>query len=228
MGTQTIADWIRDNHADVFRVRTRDGEQPALDDETSLAWRDLEALRLPRCVEDEPEYFVLVPPPLGHSDYSGTAIEIANRRVFLDEHGDVPGVFEVTGGFGAQGIAIRLDVADKGIIETLAALSDYPILCEQTWSEVEMELVDEALQDWGFDDFAREVEDLFEVEVEVDDRLHALVCELLSEAPYSPSIEPGGGVVFPFTHMLDQLAELGGADELRRRGLVVEPEEGAA
>ena len=43
------------------------------------------------------------------------------------------------------------------LLETLAALESYPLISEDDHSELEMELQNEAWEDWGRDDFRKEV-----------------------------------------------------------------------
>jgi hypothetical protein len=49
------------------------------------------------------------------SDYSGSAVEVSNRRLFLDAFGELDGIHEVYGGHGSFGIAIRLDVWEAAL-----------------------------------------------------------------------------------------------------------------
>jgi len=82
-----------------------------------------------------------MPTYLSGSDYSGGSVERANHRAFLKEYGETDGVYDIYGGFGTYGIAIRLDVYEDipEIKEAIDKLDDYPLFDEEAHSELEME-----------------------------------------------------------------------------------------
>lgn len=120
-------------------------------------------------------------------DYVGDSVTESNRRVFLEEYGSIPGVYEFSEGYGARGVLLTPwalawviegdPVMDYGIdtrpvsqygpeywrsrIKTLrdvlARLEDYPALDEEAWSEVEREREDEAWDSWARADLEREL-----------------------------------------------------------------------
>ena len=84
---------------------------------------------------------VIQPPQLSGSDYSGGITERSNHRTFLRQFKDVDGVYDLYGGFGTFGIAIRLDVytINDDIKEVIDALQDYCLVSEDDYSELESE-----------------------------------------------------------------------------------------
>lgn len=104
----------------------------------------------------EPTDFFL-PDLLEGSDYSGGSYTLANKKVFLDNYGEIPGVHEVYGSHGTYGVAIKLaTLADSTEIqETLAGLTDYPVINDEAVSEVEMEAENEAWSNWAEGDFKK-------------------------------------------------------------------------
>lgn len=84
---------------------------------------------------------VIQPPQLSGSDYSGGITERSNHRTFLRQFKDVDGVYDLYGGYGTYGIAIRLDVytTNDDIKEVIDALQDYCLVSEDDYSELESE-----------------------------------------------------------------------------------------
>lgn len=82
---------------------------------------------------------VIQPPQLSGSDYSGGITERSNHRTFLRQFKDVDGVYDLYGGYGTFGIAIRLDVytTNDDIKEVIDALQDYCLVSEDDYSELE-------------------------------------------------------------------------------------------
>ena len=91
--------------------------------------------------EDLRKSLFLQPELLAGSDYSGGALQMSNSKSFLEKFGDVEGVYEIWGGMGTYGVAVRLDVYEdnKEIKETLDSLDDYPVIDEEALSELENE-----------------------------------------------------------------------------------------
>lgn len=90
------------------------------------------------------KHLYIMPAELSGSDYSGSTSTMSNYRVFLKEHKRKAGVWDVTGGVGTYGIAIRYDryLKNESIKEDLDGLEGYGILCEEDHSELEMEQTD--------------------------------------------------------------------------------------
>jgi hypothetical protein len=130
---------------------------------------------------DEPVE-VVVPELLGGSDYSGSTYHRSNYDVFLEEFGDVDGVYSIYGGYGTFAIAIRADLMNEEIYEAVSKLKDYLILDEDALSHYESELEQEAWDNWARHDFVRGIEQEFEIEdLEermTDDQIEELFYEL--------------------------------------------------
>jgi hypothetical protein len=99
--------------------------------------------------EDLRKSLFIQPELLAGSDYSGGTLQRSNNKAFLDSFGDVEGVYEIRGGMGTYGVAVRLDVYEnnKEIKETLDSLEDYPLINEDLFSEMENELDCVAMKD---------------------------------------------------------------------------------
>jgi hypothetical protein len=83
------------------------------------------------------------------SDYSGGSIERSNHKAFLELYGEVEGVYDIYGGMGTYGVAIRLDVSEDNteIKELLDSLKNYCLIDEEAHSKMEHEWDCEALKD---------------------------------------------------------------------------------
>ena len=83
----------------------------------------------------------ILPNYLSGSDYSGGSVERSNHNAFLEQYKETEGVYDIYGGFGTYGIAIRLDVYEDNpeIKEAIDELDDYPLFDEEAYSELEME-----------------------------------------------------------------------------------------
>jgi hypothetical protein len=136
-------------------------------------------VRLEPTAED---YFL--PDLLSGSDYSGCSVHRSNYRVFLKEFGEIEGVHDVYGGHGTFAVAIRLDVENPDLWETLDALSDYPAIDEEDISFLEFEEQQEAWGSWVESDYRRELENRFDCDTDsIDGDNHQ---------PYSPQSHNSG------------------------------------
>lgn len=99
------------------------------------------------------------------SDLSGSTVEAANYKWFVEEHGNEDWIHEVYGGHNTYAFAIGLtgllacdeDTFDE-ICEAIEGLADYPLIDDQLLHEVESDGSDEAWLSWAWDNFTREVE----------------------------------------------------------------------
>lgn len=91
--------------------------------------------------EDLSKSLFIMPTYLSGSDYSGGSVECSNHKSFLEQYKETEGVYEVYGGYGTYGIAIRLDVYENNseIKEAIDKLDDYPLFDEEAHSELEMD-----------------------------------------------------------------------------------------
>lgn len=121
----------------------------------SLRWSDVQ----PRQWGDY-TMAVYVPDGLQGSDIDRDLVSESNFQVWSKEFDDSEGDKWVSlfGDHGSYGVAIRLDVDDDEIIETLAALEDYPVIDDEALSQLEMDARDEAWSNWVRSDFERALE----------------------------------------------------------------------
>jgi len=110
------------------------------------------------------DYFL--PDLLGGSDYSGCSVHRSNHRAFLQEFGDVAGVHEVYGERGTFAVAVRLDVDNPELWETLEALTEYPAVDDEDVSLLEFEEQQEAWENWAAWDYRKELEKRFECDMD--------------------------------------------------------------
>jgi len=111
-------------------------------------------------IEEHPkrsDILYAMPDVMSGSDYSGSSCEYSNYRVFLQQFGKIKGVYDIYGGYGTYGIAIRKSVLDsnKDIQDVLKGLEEYPIIDEQDQSQLEMDWAGEAWTSWVRDDAVR-------------------------------------------------------------------------
>jgi len=96
------------------------------------------------------------------SDYSGGSVQRSNYRVIL---GDIehrrPGIEQIFGSHGYQALAYDATLgpipADDELCEMLDGVNDYALIDDDDHSELESELEAEAWDDYGREDFKREV-----------------------------------------------------------------------
>jgi hypothetical protein len=87
--------------------------------------------------------------------YDAPSIYRSNARVFRDEFSK-----ELAAGADgdADGVALDVRFINDEMIETLQALENYPLIDEDDHSELELELQDEAWDNWAASDWRRAVE----------------------------------------------------------------------
>lgn len=127
------------------------------------------------------------------SDYNGGSVNESNYKelcAMLEEahpEDSEPVVWARTsGGHGTYGIAVRYGDLDEDIRETLDGLEDYPIINDESHSELEMEQQNEAWERWGVDDLSSAVakssgHDPYDVKNGLDDEEWFEIFRLASE-----------------------------------------------
>ncbi len=152
------------------------------------------------------------------SDYSGTAVERSNHRVFSKEYSDA---IETFGSFGSYGLVLLLDCEiSDALIEALESLASYPLLDESDHSECEQEIINEGWESYGRSDFRHELAKSFKasgnehaaewIEDMPEDAIDTLYWEKAQEANVYPCIEEGESVVFETDRVVAEI----GADDL--------------
>ena len=149
---------------------------------------------------------------LGGSDYSGGSLIRSNLKAFralVEEEtgeGEPLPIIDYYGGHGTDGVLILLD--RKGprdslapFVELLRGLEDYPVVCDDTMSEVEHEEEDTAWKDGAEGDFSKALAGYFGQDTEVEDRNPDVypnattLRELFHSIADSANLEGGSGVV---------------------------------
>ncbi len=95
------------------------------------------------------------------SDYSGSLVEKSNARVLQR---DFPWLVEIYGGYGTFGLGYlgKRENQNPALIEAIDSLASYPVLDDSDHSDLEMELVSEAWESDGRDDFKRALVEYFD------------------------------------------------------------------
>jgi hypothetical protein len=150
----------------------------------------------------EPKYMT-------YSDYSGSTVERANCKEFLERFKDVEGVYETTGGYGTKGVAISLSAITGEMIDLFDELDGYPVIDDEALSEVEMELESEDWDSWISYDFRKAIQKKFnqdeddptdvredQIDAITDDQLYELYRERCDKTStyWSPESAVGGYV----------------------------------
>lgn len=172
-----------------------------------------DAIRYGSWDNDQNGGFVL-PSYVGGSDYSGNLVERSNYDVFHEQLADHQGVewWETPGGHGTFGILVRVDADARvpEIGEFFEGLSNYPVADEDAHSNLEMESQQAAWEDYGRNDFERELKDIFSgvqpIDEMEDDVLSSFYWQIGGEL-YScyPENEQGDSWHFPDKTLLDGL-----------------------
>jgi hypothetical protein len=132
----------------------------------------------------------------GFSDYSGCAVERANRQAFMEQFPARDWYRPTVGGHGSAGLVLILDAeidAEDGeaLKALLEGLASYPCADDDLLSEIEREAEREAWEDWGRSDFRRLLGDSWD---ERDDADVDSAFEAAREAANEYwQIETGGG-----------------------------------
>lgn len=96
-------------------------------------------------------------PYSGFSDYSGGTVERANVESWKEllKGDEYEGLWKVAlGGHGTESIFLHVDLLeDEAVQKVLAELDDYPIIDEERLSELEVELQEEAWDEWYREEF---------------------------------------------------------------------------
>jgi hypothetical protein len=126
---------------------------------------------------DSPTHIIV--PYTGYSDYSGGGVERSNNRALRE---DYPATFtEATGGYGTSELLLSLDWRHpngddftEGLVEALNGLADYALYDEQDHSMLEMEVADEAWDQFLSMDVPRQLQDKAISSDAMEDAIEAL------------------------------------------------------
>lgn len=121
-------------------------------------------------------------------------LEVANYRVLTEQWSDVDSLTD--GPYSdCRCVGLRLDgVPPADLVDVITSLTDYPILDEQVWSEVEREHIEEHWADYGQRDSAYAVADALGVDV-LELSEHCL--DLITELTFGGIVDYGCGGGYP-------------------------------
>jgi hypothetical protein len=112
-------------------------------------------------------------------DYGGGVHYLSNARVLLEDHGGSAQCRKIYGGYGSSGIVLDPRYLSEELLESLQSLESYPILSEDDCGALELELQNEAWENYLSRDFQRALErrlcDLLSEEEDGDERAERTV-----------------------------------------------------
>jgi len=130
---------------------TRDGEPAA---GGSFQWRELQKADS-RDPDTDPTQVVVTCNVLAYGDYdNSTAVERSNVKAVEEMFDESEALVWMSHGHGSYAVGFVYDpeVAEE-VIELLGALSDYPLVDDEAHSEMEMEMFEEAWNNFGASEF---------------------------------------------------------------------------
>jgi hypothetical protein len=142
------------------------GGEPEVD--CSHQWHQSPDEPLKACLEDKWRNLSLgfAPSYCGYSDYSSTGlVGLANFNC-LSDPASTPdpfnGVLEVGYGWNGRGIVVDLRFAPFEVLESIAALEDYPLISDEEYSQLECDGIAKL---WGEDSVADRVQTLQDLDL---------------------------------------------------------------
>jgi hypothetical protein len=153
-----------------------------------------------------------------YGDYDDSCmVERSNYKLFLENFGDLNGVYTISGGYGSSGIALSIawlsnpDNEDKSIeiIDLLNNLNDYPCIDDEDMSNMEYESFLEALDNFAI----RECNDLLSKQFLLDvydyneDKLKDVLLDSNSKLSYDAyEIESGGSCYIDTKRLIEKVS----------------------
>jgi len=136
----------------------------------------------------------------GNSDYAGGTVEKSNCKEWKELYGKYENIvwWFVYGDYSSQTILFDARHINADMIETLNALSDYPVISDESISELEMELENEYVPMDILPTIIEQVEDIFKVEeidlnnTDFNDLLWTAYREIMETSNTYPIFETGG------------------------------------
>jgi hypothetical protein len=146
---------------------------------------------------------------LSFSDSHGAAEGRSNVRTWLKWFKKKSGYRRITRGFGYEAIAVDLLCSDQEMIQSLIALDGYPLLDDQDWSKMQLELFKTAWKDYLKDNFLDALAEKFGSfsNTPASSKLKALLDQLLQQPSQEFVIQRGGDVYIDFKSLLRNLPE---------------------
>lgn len=146
---------------------------------------------------------------LSFSDSHGGSVGRSNVRQWLKRFKKKSGYCHITGGMGYEAIAIDLLCSDQEMIKCLIALDCYPLISDEDWSKMELELFKAAWKEYLKDEFLDALAEKFGSfsNKPSSGKLKELLDQLLQQANEQPITQKGGGVYIEFKKILRNLPE---------------------
>lgn len=155
----------------------------------------------------------LIPKYMQYGDYDDSSmVERSNYKLFLEDYGDLNGVYTISGGYGSSGISLSIawlinpDNEEKAqsIIDQLNALNNYPCIDDEDMCNMEYEAFYEALNDYGVEDTCRALAKKYGIDVTDYDRekLKDLILEIDRNGNPVFIIESGGSCYIDIDDMI--------------------------
>jgi hypothetical protein len=145
-------------------------------------------------------------PCLSFGDYDNSCdVERSNLCVFLKEHKKNMHIRHIKGDYGYEAIAIDIMCNSQPIIELLEGLDNYPALCDQDVSRMNIEMEDEAWKCSIKDDFLRAIKKEFGIDYsDVDNEvLWELYKTLKEKSNTDAEVQAGGNVYVNIKRLME-------------------------
>jgi hypothetical protein len=161
----------------------------------------------PQSWSDPVGYYIS--PLLSFGDYDNSChIERSNLRVFKEMHADRENIdfIEIWGAYGSAAIAIKLDCTNTDILEALAALESYPCLDDQDATNLESEMINEALISY-LPDIQKKIDKQFNFDYSnpEEENFIAFIYSIMEENNIYGEIESGGVAYIDINKICDNL-----------------------
>ena len=142
-----------------------------LESEDSPSWSDL--------VSSDNTGDYVIHQLLSYGDYSNACmVERSNVESFLDDYpsDDNPHMWEIFGSYGSHAILFKREWVESNdeIQEIFDFLNDYPLYNEDHYNNLTWESYLEMWDDYGYDDFIREIERKFDLSFEDTEILESI------------------------------------------------------
>ena len=102
-------------------------------------------------------------------DYCGSTVEHANYNEMMESFKDNPALYDIRGGYNSHSIVCHVDILqDEDILDILEGLQDYPLINDESHSNLEFDLQRESWDAWIKSDLKHKLDEL-EIEYPNDD-----------------------------------------------------------
>jgi len=175
---------------------------------------DIERIGLKSTIDNTPiDELFIISKFMEYGDYDNSCmVERSNRKLFLEEHGLLDYVFEITGGYGSAGVLIALkgllnldnEESARAIIDCLNSLNDYPCIDDEDMSNMEYEAFYEALKDYGVSDTCSALSKKYRITVHDynEEKLKELILDIDGKGNPVFMIEAGGSCYIGIDDMI--------------------------